>query len=70
MHTVSAITAFYSKQDPMELVWVAASLNMSERDKRVCASVSLYIFLRVCVCASIVCIQNNNSSPNMKGVAH
>lgn len=40
--------AFYSKQDPMELVWVVASLNMSERDKR--ASVHLC----VPVCADVL----------------
>ncbi len=72
IQTALAITTFYSKQDSMELVWVAASLNMSYRDKRVCQCEFVHLCVYMCVCARacIVCIQYNNSSPNMKGAAH
>lgn len=33
-------------------------------------SASLYISVRVSVCACIVCTQNNKSLPNMKGGVH
>lgn len=56
---VSFPNAFYSKQDPVELVWVAFSLNMSSGDKRVCE------FVLLCVH-----IQNNNTSLKIKCAAN
>lgn len=38
IQTVSVANTFYSKQHPVELVWVAAPLSMSSRDKRARAS--------------------------------
>lgn len=66
IQTVLAINAFYSKQDPMELVWVAAFLKMSSEDKRVCQCAFVRLYLCMCVYFSV---QNNAPLPNMKGAA-